>query len=252
MPRHVRIQPRKNKTYFKLLQVEALEDRTVPSFVTASTFNVGVNISGFFGQSSKPVALAVGDFNSDGKLDVVTANSNGLGLSLLRGNGLGGFLSSLNFATPAKPSIIKAADVNGDGRLDIIVGSPANDSVSIFRGNGNGTFKARSFTRPARPACIAMGDVNGDGRGPRHADSGARHRDALLGLGTGNSPGLDRHSQDNPTSVVLFDFNNDGKPDLASVGGGFDHLDVNLNNGDGTFLAKVNYVTRFNARGRRF
>src|SRR4029077_9314505 len=44
------------------------------------------------------------------------------------------------------------------------------------------------------------------------------------------------------------DFNNDGKPDLASVSGGFGHLDVNLNNGDGTFLPKLNYATGFNAR----
>ena len=64
------------------LRFETLEDRSLPSFVTAPTFTVGVNIGGLVPQGSKPVAVAVGDFNDDGKTDVVTANESRTGVSL--------------------------------------------------------------------------------------------------------------------------------------------------------------------------
>ena len=154
MARHVPVSNRKKRSSFKQLHVESLEDRSLPSFVAAPMFAVGNNVGGSFPQSSRPIAIAVGDFNSDGKMDVVTANGSGVGISLLRGNGLGGFLPCLNFATSSTPNAITAADVNGDGRMDIVVGSSANDTVSILRGNGNGTFKAaldlRGRRRPSK------------------------------------------------------------------------------------------------------
>src|SRR5438067_672618 len=48
-----------------------------------------------------------------------------------------------------------------------------------------------------------------------------------------------------PDAIVKADFNGDGRLDLASVSGGFGHLNINLNNGDGTFATPVNYATGF-------
>ncbi len=67
--------------------IELLEDRTLPSFVAAPTFPVGLK----HGVGSKPVALVTGDFNGDGILDVATANQQSNTVSVLLGVGNGTF-----------------------------------------------------------------------------------------------------------------------------------------------------------------
>src|SRR5713226_4358650 len=68
------------------LTLEALEDRSLPSFLGPVSYAVG----------SAPAAVAVGDFNNDGKLDLVTANQGAYPdyaatVSVLLGNGDGTF-----------------------------------------------------------------------------------------------------------------------------------------------------------------
>ncbi len=233
------------------LRIELLEDRTLPSFVTATSIVVGSNSSGFFSQSSKPVAVAVGDFNGDGNSDVATANESGPGVSVLLGTGKGTFLPRVNYATGPTPAGILAADVNGDGRLDIVTANKGNDTISVLRGRGDGTFKAAvSHAVGVDPVSVAVGDVNGDSRQDLAvANSGAGTVTLLMGTTAGTfTPGGTIAVGTSPTSVVLADFNNDNKLDLASVTGGFGHLDVNLGNGDGSFAAKVNYTTGFVAK----
>src|SRR5262245_17771626 len=76
------------RTIARFLRVEQLEERAVPAFVTAPTFSVGWPGAS---TTSKPIAVASGDFNNDGKLDVATANQNSNSISVLLGNGTGGF-----------------------------------------------------------------------------------------------------------------------------------------------------------------
>ena len=52
------------RTTARRLRIEALEDRTVPSFTVAPHFAVG-------GNDSKPVSVTAADFNEDGHLDAV-------------------------------------------------------------------------------------------------------------------------------------------------------------------------------------
>src|SRR5262249_50412345 len=63
---------------------------------------------------------ALGDFNGDGKLDVVTANSASGTVSLLLGDGNGTFAPAQQFAAGPSPRTLVVADVNGDGRPDVI------------------------------------------------------------------------------------------------------------------------------------
>ena len=120
--------------------------------MTAPTFTVGVNTTGFFSQSSHPTAVAVGDFNGDGKMDVVTANQDGPGVSLLLGKGNGKFQPCRSFAAGDTPTNILAADVNGDGRFDVVVTNGGNNTISYLRGNGDGTFRAaKTYSTGAKP-----------------------------------------------------------------------------------------------------
>jgi hypothetical protein len=72
-------------------RIESLEDRTVPSFFTAPTFPVGTT----------PVAVAVGDFNGDGKLDLAVVNQGSKTMSVLLGNGDGTEQTRTDYAVGA-------------------------------------------------------------------------------------------------------------------------------------------------------
>jgi hypothetical protein len=99
-----------------------------------------------------PDAVAVGDFNGDGKLDVAVTNLVDGTVSILLGNGDGTFQAAQSYAVGLNPSSVALGDLNGDGSVDLAVannGGPlVPGTVSILLGNGNGTFKAAVAYQP--------------------------------------------------------------------------------------------------------
>ena len=190
--------PRRPESLVRWLRLESLEDRSLPSFVTAPTFTVGVNTTGFFSQSSHPTAVAVGDFNGDGKMDVVTANQDGPGVSLLLGKGNGKFQPCRNFTAGDTPTNILAADVNGDGRLDVVVTNGGNNTISYLRRERRRHLQGGQDLLNGSEACnaAACADLNGDGKNDlvvanhdgRHPDPALRHCDWRVHFG-GNGRG---------------------------------------------------------------
>jgi hypothetical protein len=228
----------------RLLSLEALEDRTLPSFVAAPGFAVGANS----GVGSKPIAVVTGDFNRDGKMDVATVNQGSNNVSVLLGNGNGTFRPALNSPVGHSPAALLAVDLNGNNILDLVTANKSDNNITVLLGRGDGTFvSAGTFAAGASPVSLAYGDFNGDHHTDLAvADNGGSTVTLLLGTGTGKfTQGGTVTVGNNPTSVAVMDFNNDGLSDIASVSGGFGHLDINLNNGDGTFAAAVNYTTGF-------
>ena len=112
--------------------------------------------------SGSPVVQ--GDFNNDGKPDLVTFRGN---LVLQLGNGDGTFQSPVTVGTDPSnlgANELTAADLNHDGNLDLIVTTQEN-AVRIFFGNGDGTFQ-QPITVPINAQfakSTAIGDFNGDG-----------------------------------------------------------------------------------------
>src|ERR1700723_299846 len=195
-----------------------------------------------------PLALSVGDFNGDGKLDLAVSNSNDATLTILLGNGDGSFTPVPSLpATDITPFALAAGDFNGDGKLDLAVANFDSTTITILLGNGEGTFTPAA-SLPAQGAnALAVGDFNGDGKLDLAAAS--RGEDTVtiyLGNGDGTfapvanccgSPQELTHG----LSMASGDFNGDGRVDLflavqnLIAGSAADYIEVFLGNRDGTF-----------------
>src|SRR5262249_59099606 len=123
----------------RTLTLEALEDRTVPSFLPPATLPVGVD----------PRAVTVADFNHDSKPDVAVVNlgsaTSPSSVSVLLGNGNGSFQPAVTTAVLNGGSglSVVSGDFNGDGLADVALataGHGTNPPVEILLGNGHGSF----------------------------------------------------------------------------------------------------------------
>jgi hypothetical protein len=88
-----------------------------------------------------PYAVAIGDFNRDGRPDIVTASLDG-GVSVLLQNANGTFQSPVGYSTGGNPQSITVADLNGDGKLDLVIADVSNNAAIVLLGTGAGTFGA--------------------------------------------------------------------------------------------------------------
>ena len=203
------------------------------------TFAPAVNI----GVGDDPTSVAVGDFNNDGKLDLVTAIGRG-SVAILLGNGNGTFGAATNFAVGRLPYSVAVGDFNNDGKLDVVTANQVSDNASVLLGIGNGTFgPATNFSVGVAPLSVAVGDFNGDGNlDLATANFTSNNASVLLGIGNGTFGAATNFSVgENPHSVTAGDFNADGKLDLAIANSHSHNVSLLLGNGNGTFGAASNF-----------
>jgi photosystem II stability/assembly factor-like uncharacterized protein len=228
-----------------------------PDLVTAnsSSDNVSVllgNGSGSFGAATdfpagdNPSSVAVGDFNLDGKPDLVTANSSSDNVSVLLGNGSGSFGAATDFPAGDNPSSVAVGDFNLDGKPDLVTANGNSTNVSVLLGDGSGGFGAATdFPIGANPYSVVVGDFNLDGKPDLAASVATFGFDSvsvLLGNGSGSFGAAVNYSVgDDALSVVVGDFNLDGKPDLAASNRMSHNVSVLLGNGSGGFGAATNF-----------
>jgi hypothetical protein len=222
-----------------------------PGYGATVGFKLAVN----YPVGTAPVAVASGDFNGDGKMDLAVANSgNAIGddgnVSILLGNGDGTFQPANNNMVAGKnPSSIAVGDFNGDNRLDLIVANNGNNTVSVLLGNGDGTFQTHvDYATGTGPYSVALGDFNGD----QSLDLAvAAHPPNVVSVLLGNGDGTFQTHVDYATgsaggnaavAVAAADFNQDRKADLA-VPGSFNGGVVGIleGNGDGSLQPPLGY-----------
>jgi fibronectin type 3 domain-containing protein len=204
---------------------------------------------------SVPYSLAAADFNGDHDLDLVVTNfANGAlsTVSVFLGKGDGTFQAPVTYPVGSGPISVTTGDFNGDGFIDLAVANQNDHSVSILLNNndGSGTFQAAVPYQAgtADVAAVVTGDFNGDGKLDLALTNPSNDTvSVLLGNGDGTFqaavPYATGNSLDHPIAVSAFDFNADGKLDLAVTNLNARTVAILIGNGDGTFQPRVPYPT---------
>jgi hypothetical protein len=212
----------------------------------ATNINAGAN----------PVILATGDFNNDGKLDVVVGNGSTHTMQILLGNGDGTFTNGASFSVgtsqTSTPTSIAVGDFNGDGKLDMAVGVSPDSIVDILVGDGTGNFSlVNTISNVVNPVSMAVTDFNQDGLLDLAVGNGQDNTVSVyLGRGNGTfwittTPLVTTLSA--PVQIAISDFNNDGVSDLMIVNSTNNSIVSLPGKGDGTFGSTPGTVTTTSA-----
>lgn len=119
-------------------------DNTVTVLLGAAEGGFAAAPGSPFAVGSKPVFIAVADFNNDGVEDLAISNAGDDTVTVLLGVAKGGFAEAAGspFAVGSKPVSIVVADFKNSGGQDLAIANSGDDSVTVLLGNGTGGFAA--------------------------------------------------------------------------------------------------------------
>ena len=177
-----------------------------------------------------PEGVASADFDQDGNVDLVVANSDISGpgegtagtVAILRGLGDGTFAPRVEMAAGVEPHAVAVGDLNHDGDPDLAVANADSHtfgagSVSILLGRAGASFApAVEVIAGGNPFGVAMKDFDHDGQ----LDLAVSHRfggylSVRRGLGDGTFGPPATIATENPDELVARDLNGDGDADLV-------------------------------------
>jgi hypothetical protein len=243
---HVGIQPSAivtadfNGDGFQDFAVANFKDNTISVFMGAadnagnpiftqapgSPFVLPANVSG-------PVAMTVGDFNADGKIDLAVVNQTTLAnpsvaqgnVVVLQGNGDGTFTQfpGSPITVGINPVAIASADLDGNASADLAIVNNTDNTVTVLLNNGDGTFVAgpnSPLPTSPNPTAIALADFAQNGTaGIAVACAGSNTFRVFFGIAAGffslafEPPAGPSGSV--PTSIVAAQLVSGGIPDVA-------------------------------------
>lgn len=203
-----------------------------------------------------PASIALADLNGDDYIDLAVANagnSNEVGntVNLLVNNGKGDFQVKGPYFWGLEPRSIVAAELNGDARPDLAVASSNSGVVSVLLNKGGGNFDEASKLDSGGARTVAGADLNGDGYTDLAITKYSYPANVLsvfLNRGDGNfADQLDYSTDPEPTwtestFVAVADLNGDGLPELTVVNSTNNAMSVFLNNSEGLFLSKLDFL----------
>jgi hypothetical protein len=244
-----------NGDKIKDLVIANLEDSSVSILLGTGKGNFREAKGSPFGAGYMPNDIAIADFNKDGKPDLAFANHDRKYLTVLTGDGKGGFTPQKGspFPVDVRPHThgVATGDFNGDGNLDLVTDSwGSNQLAMLFGNNQHGFNKTVKYIDVGKHPYqrIRVADLNKDGKlDIVTTNLDGNNTTILLGDGKGNfyePKGSPFPCGDSPFGVAIGDINGDGNPDLAIINSpsitsdnkGRDGLTVLLGDGKGKFI----------------
>lgn len=193
---------------------------------TSTSGTISFAASAAFTTNTAAIAVAIRDFDGDGKADLAVSKGNTSSVAILRNTGTPGTLSFaafIEFGVGPVPYSISVGDLDGNGKADIAVAND-NATVSILRNTstvGSLSFATKvDFTVGLSPRFVSMGDIDGDGmRDLVVANSGSNTLSLLRNTSTVGTISFaaktDIGTSSEPWFISLGDINGDGKIDMT-------------------------------------
>ncbi|MBI3992775.1 MAG: VCBS repeat-containing protein [Candidatus Lambdaproteobacteria bacterium] len=108
-----------------------------------------------------PLSIVAADFNADGNRDLAIANNLGASVSILLGDGAGGFTVS-HLSVSGRPEWLTVGRFDGVNE-SVAVNHDAQNVLTVLLGDGTGGFTTRLLNVSEDPYALAVGDFSGDG-----------------------------------------------------------------------------------------
>ncbi|MGE3108180.1 MAG: FG-GAP-like repeat-containing protein [Phycisphaerales bacterium] len=208
--------------------------------------------------NARPTIIKSADLNSDGRPDLVSADSSFNRVYVMLATGSGTFAPAVTLAGDASNNGsvgLALGDLDGDGDVDVAATSWGTNRVNVWRNSGNGTFGPRgTFATEFQPRDVAIGDFTGDGLADlavaneyyapnpasangtvsllRNTGGAVFVSHATIAMPIGNTP---FNYQARPQFVELKDIDHDGDVDLITSSKLANTLAIHLNSGSGGF-----------------
>ena len=202
----------------------------------------------FYDTGEYPSSIVVGDFTGSGVLDLAVTNMFKNNVTVLLGNGLGGFptMIPVSLGTGAvEPVAMATGYFTGSGVLDLAVLNQVTDDITILQGEGNGNFQALSSPIALgvpldTPGVLTAGDFTGNGINDLAvASAGSDGTDfvsVLLNQGDGvfdSSGPISLETGLDPTSIIAAPLIEGGAGPVDLAVADYDAGSISLLEGDG-------------------
>ena len=153
-----------------------------------------------------------GDFNGDGKVDVI--GYSGSKVDIFYGNGNGTFKSVTSYAAGTAPASVQSGDINNDGISDFVVRDGSNIQVMVATGGGNFSGPV-ALAMGGASSAISLTDLNGDGNQDIISNQ-TTYSNVFFGNGDGSFKAVVSSAQSLLSGVLTGDIDNDGSTDLIT------------------------------------